>query len=56
MSKWIQTLLPIISLIAVAVSPVVQSYIVAHPAIAVAVASVQQIIAHWSPSPVTPAK
>ena len=50
--KWIQTILPILVLVATVLAPQVQGLISAHPTVAVILAAVLSVLNHLTPSPV----
>lgn len=53
MSKWLPTLLPLLTTVGVALSPVAQAALMHHPVISTVLATVGAIINHLLPSPVS---
>jgi hypothetical protein len=51
MSKYLPTILPVVTTAAIAVAPQVQAGLGRHPIISAVVAAAYAILAHWLPSP-----
>lgn len=54
MSKYLPTIIAIVTAAAVAATPAIQTVLAAHPTVSVIVAALYAILTHWLPSPVTP--
>jgi hypothetical protein len=54
--KWLPSVFSLASMVLAGLDPAIQHYVSAHPLVGVVIGGIATIVAHFSPSPTTPAQ